>query len=96
MEAIAVEPRMRHLVLSACEADGDGLPSADASRQHFLCGHDERAWFVAAVPPGMRGGDVRAAMEALKPREAVWSQSRQAVKFKDRNRRHNHGFLRQG
>src|SRR4051812_19956083 len=40
MEAIAVEPRTRHLVLSACEADGDGLPSADASRQHFLCGHD--------------------------------------------------------
>lgn len=96
MEAIAVEPRLRHLVLSACEADATGLPARGRARENFLCGHDERAWFVAAVPPGMRGSDVRAAMEALKPREAFWSQARQAVKFKDRNRRRNAGFVRQG
>jgi hypothetical protein len=96
MEAIAVEPRLRHLVLSACVVDESGLPARDQARQNFLCGHDERAWFVAAVPPGMRGGDVRSAMEALKPREATWSQAQRAVKFKDRNRRRNAGFVRQG
>jgi hypothetical protein len=30
----------------------------------FLCGHDERHWFVAEVP---RGTTVREAKEALKP-----------------------------
>jgi len=32
----------------------------------FLCGHDERHWFVAAVP-GRGVSNVRTAMEALKP-----------------------------
>src|SRR5690349_11189870 len=32
----------------------------------FLCGHDERHWFVAAVPG--RASNVRQAKEALKPR----------------------------
>ena len=37
-----------------------------AEKNKFLCGHDERHWFVAAVP-GRSVATVRSAMEALKP-----------------------------
>ena len=40
------EPRQRHLLL-AVRKSGD-KPQFD----RFLCGHDEREWFVAAVPGG--------------------------------------------
>ena len=43
-------------LLSVCDADRrSGLPEAGAEKQKFLCGHDERAWFVAAVPADDRG-----------------------------------------
>src|SRR6476469_6181618 len=47
VDAIDVRPRERHLLLSVCNADPrTGLPEAGAAKQKFLCGHDERAWFV--------------------------------------------------
>jgi hypothetical protein len=82
---------LRHLVLLARnEAD------MAAPKDKFLCGHDERHWFVAALPVAAAVTDVNSAMQALKPREAVWSQRRNAVANKDLNKRHNAGFIRQG
>ncbi len=82
---------LRHLVLMAKNAS-----AATVSKEKFLCGHDERHWFVASLPQTAAVTDVTTAMESLKPREAVWSQRRNDVRPKDRNKRHNLGFIRQG
>jgi hypothetical protein len=94
LDAIDVRPRERHLLLLAAAED----PAADRSlpKQKFLCGHDERAWFVAAVPENRSASNVRTAMEALKPWQALRSQELHRVRFEDRNRRRNAGFVRQG
>jgi len=39
-----VSPEDRHLLLLFRREDGEGR------KDRFLCGHDEREWFVAAVP----------------------------------------------
>ena len=40
------EPRQRHLLLLIRKTEGQ------RHLDRFLCGHDEREWFVAAVPGG--------------------------------------------
>src|SRR5262245_356529 len=40
-EVIDLQPEQRHLLLMA---------RRDTGKQKFLCGHDERHWFVCAVP----------------------------------------------
>jgi hypothetical protein len=82
---------LRHLVLLARNE-----AAAIARKEKFLCGHDERHWFVASLPTNAAVTDVTTAMESLKPREAVWSQARNKVAPKHRNKRHNAGFVRQG
>jgi hypothetical protein len=58
-QVIQVVPRERHLVLMA--RDG-------RSKNKFLCGHDERHWFVAAIPsPTVT--TVAAAIRDLRPTE---------------------------
>lgn len=84
---LQIKPRERHLLLMA-RRDG----SADIDR--FLCGHDEREWFVAAVPGAV--STVADAMESLKPREILNAQSRAGLDGKQRNRRKNKAFRRQG
>jgi len=54
---IDIRPAERHLLLMA---------STERGKQKFLCGHDERHWFVCAVP-GASVSSVKAAMEALQP-----------------------------
>src|SRR5262249_4152284 len=58
---------------------------------------DEQHWFVAAIPEtaGLIT-NVGAAMEALKPPEVVEAQRQQGVKGKDRQRRKNAAYVRQG
>jgi len=69
----------------------------DQSVKHkFLCGHDERDWFAAAVPDVYGVSNVRTAMEALKPAEVVVAQMQKNVKMRLRNRRRNDAFIRQG
>lgn len=82
-------PKQRHLLLLARHLDtGD--------KRKFLCGHDERHWFVAGVPEGRGITGVRPAMDALKPDIAIARQIRSGVKPKDWHRRRNGGFIRQG
>src|SRR5271169_5452092 len=46
LQVLQVLPREQHLVLVARELDEDGRA---LKKHHFLCGHDERHWFVAGV-----------------------------------------------
>ncbi|HLW67331.1 MAG TPA: hypothetical protein VKS79_18595 [Gemmataceae bacterium] len=80
--------REQHLLLSAVDPRG---------RHHYLCGHDEQHWFVAAIPEwASRVSTVFDAMEALKPVEVVDAQRRQGIKGDDRFRRKNAAYVRQG
>ena len=90
--AADVRPAERHLLLVALQPQ---LPLAER-KQKFLCGHDERHWFVASVPEARGVATVTAAMEALKPEAARQSQLRHQVRPKDRFNRHNPGYIRQG
>jgi hypothetical protein len=87
LSVINAEPRLRHLVLMSREEDG---------KHKFLCGHDERHWFVAAVPEKAAVSTVVTAMEALKPADVRWLQRRTSMKPRNRNRRRNEVFIRQG
>jgi hypothetical protein len=94
VEVLDVKPNDRHLLLMVrTKRVGDG---PRVSKQRFLCGHDERAWFVAAVPETAPASSVQEAMEALKPREVREAQTARRVKPKNRQRRRNAGFVRQG
>src|SRR5258708_29627204 len=60
----------------------------------FLCGHDERNWFVAAVPGG--ASSVRQAMDALQPKDVRNALARDRVPSRKRYERKNRAFRRQG
>lgn len=65
LEVIDVQPRDRHLLLMSREpAAGRHAPEI---KSKFLCGHDERHWFVAGVPEATPVSSVVTAKEALKP-----------------------------
>ena len=81
-----VRPDMRHLLLMARRGD---------EKQKFLCGHDERHWFVCAVP-GRSVASVVGAMRALQPDEVRSQAARRIKRIKDRLRRRNAAFVRQG
>jgi len=82
------EPKQRHLLLFVRKA-GD-KPQLD----RFLCGHDEREWFVAAVPGG--ASSVRQAMDALQPKEVRDALAQNHVSSRKRYARKNRAFRRQG
>ena len=82
-----VQPAERHLLLLVREA---------GEKHKFLCGHDERHWFVAAIPETAPVGTVRQAKEALKPRDVHLAQARQRLGAKPRGRRKNSAYVRQG
>jgi hypothetical protein len=87
VEVLDVQPSDRHLLL---------LVREDGEKSKFLCGHDERHWFVAAIPESAPVGTVRAAKEALKPAEVQAVQDRVGLRWEARNRRKNAAFRRQG
>ncbi len=60
----------------------------------FLCGHDEREWFVAAVPGG--ASSVRQAMDALQPAPVRQALASHKVSTNKRYSRKNRAFRRQG
>jgi hypothetical protein len=86
LEVVDVLPRDRHLLL---------LARVGEEKSKFLCGHDERHWFVAAVPEAARGvSGVTTAKAALQPqavREVI-----ERTRPKDPFRRRNTAYVRQG
>lgn len=88
LEVIDLRADARHLLLMARQED---------EKHKFLCGHDERHWFVAAIPEAARGvTNVATAMESLKPDEVREAQSKRRIRTKDRMKRRNSAFVRQG
>jgi hypothetical protein len=85
-EVVDLRPDIRHLLLMARRPN---------EKQKFLCGHDERHWFVCAVPGGSVTNVVKA-MEALQPAEVQSAVRRRVKRIKNRLRRKNSAFVRQG
>lgn len=87
IDVLDVQPGDRHLLLLVREGK---------DKSKFLCGHDERHWFVAGLPESAPVGTVRQAKEALKPAEVQTAQARHGLKSKARSRRKNAAYVRQG
>jgi len=87
VEVLDTQPADRHLLLLVRER---------GEKRKFLCGHDERHWFIAAVPESAPAGTVLAAKEALKPPAVRAAQSRLGLRAEARNRRKNAAYRRQG
>ncbi len=93
VQVVDVRPADRHLLLMMRRLRPQKFEPANSK---FLCGHDERAWFVAAVPESARAKNVQDAKDALKPAE-VWESIRaHNVPRARQDRRRNEAFLRQG
>lgn len=84
---LQAKPHERHLLLFVKKR-------GDLEKDRFLCGHDERAWFVAAVPG--TASTIAQAKEALKPQEVRMAQSAARVSTRRKNLRKNDAFRRQG
>ena len=85
-EVLNIRPLMKHLLLMA---------RREFSKSKFLCGHDERHWFVSAVP-GDSVRDVKDALEALQPLEVRRTVHQRVKRLKNRLKRRNRAFVRQG
>jgi hypothetical protein len=85
LQVLDCKPKDRHLLLMA---------RGGAIKQKFLCGHDERDWFVASVAP--RTTNVAAAKDSLRPAAVTDALRQHGVRNSKRHRRHNAGFIRQG
>jgi hypothetical protein len=83
-----VVPEDRHLLLLLRREVGE------ARKDRFLCGHDEREWFVAAVPG--KASTVREAKQALQPPIVLAALARNGVRARHRFLRRNEAFVRQG
>jgi hypothetical protein len=90
VEVLDVEPRDQHLVLLARVPHRLG----HIVKSRFLLGHDERHWFVAAIPEATAVSTVTAAKEALKPEIVVEREA--GVRTRVRTRRINKARVRQG
>lgn len=86
-EVVNLRPDLRHLLLIERSSNG--------SKNKFLCGHDERHWFVCAVP-GRSISNVVKAMESLQPADVRLEAGRKIKRAKNRLARRNEAFVRQG
>lgn len=87
VEVLQTQPSDQHLLLLVRE-DGD--------KSKFLCGHDERHWFVAAIPESAAVGTVTQAKDSLKPAPVRRAEAATRVRGKARQSRKNAAFVRQG
>ena len=87
MEVLDADKNARHLLLLA-RLDDKG------DKARYLCGHDERHWFVAAIPESYPASNVQEAKVALQPK-AIRDLAERLPKAK-RTARHNEVYHRQG
>ena len=85
-EVVDVRKDMRHLLLLGRRENG---------KEKYLCGHDERHWFVCAVP-GRSVTNVIKAMESLQPPFVRDQITKNIKRAKTRFDRRNQAFVRQG
>lgn len=89
IDVLQKTPGERHLLLLVKTGQG-----RQVYKDRFLCGHDERSWFVAAVPGN--ASTVAQAREALKPFAVRAAQSKARISASKGNLRKNDAFRRQG
>ena len=87
IEVLDVRPSDRHLLL---------LVREEGAKNKYLCGHDERHWFVAGIPESAPVGTVQQAKKALQPKEVQTAVARKGMSRKSQDRRKNAAFIRQG
>lgn len=92
IDVVNIKPKERHLLLQVKDDDGKG----HISKSKFLCGHDERHWFVAAIPEVGGIGDVNRAKEALQPRDVRQLLAQSGLKPNEKLKRKNEIYRRQG
>ena len=85
-EVVDLRRDLRHLLL---------LGRRGEQKEKYLCGHDERHWFVCAVPRRYVSGVVTA-FEALQPPIVRWAVKATLRRQKNRFRRSNEAYVRQG
>jgi hypothetical protein len=94
VEVLDVRQSQQHLLLMFRQ------PVAERGRtenkQKFLCGHDERHWFVAGIPENSPVSTVVTAMEELKPRLVRQLERGLRGRREHRLRRKTETFVRQG
>jgi hypothetical protein len=81
MMILDLQKKDRHLLLMAKNPENDREP-----KSRFLCGHDERNWFVCAVPENPNS--VFKAKQALKPRVLRELEAREGLKTSLLHKRH--------
>lgn len=86
---LEIRKDLRHLLLLVRRADESG----ERIKDKYLCGHDERHWFVAGIDSGAT--NVKTAMESLRP-AGTTSRVERFVRTKNRLNRKNEVFVRQG
>jgi hypothetical protein len=89
VDVLDVQPGDAHLLLRV----GSRLREEPGT---FLCGHDEKHWFIAAVPEREKVRSVQQAKDALKPAEVWESMQEHPVPMTHRDRRKTAAFVRQG
>jgi len=94
VEVLDVQPKDRHLLLMIRRPNQRrGLPDI---KDKFLCGHDERHWFVAGVPEKAPVSSVVTAKLALKPDVVRDREQGKKGKRQKQLRRKTDVFIRQG
>jgi hypothetical protein len=88
-----VQPKDRHLLIMARITNEK---TNKIEKEKFLCGHDERDWFIARIPEDRSVSSVLTAKEALKPAIVIAAQEAKGVDNKKKNRHRNEAFIRQG
>lgn len=89
VQVVDTNVKDRHLVLNIIDKTNKN-PKFHSTHK-FLCGHDERDWFIASVN---RGKNVREAKESLKPQEVIKAEAN--LRGKVKNKRKNKARVRQG
>jgi len=69
------------------------LFTKDPELQRFLCGHDERNWFVAAIPESSGASNVKEAKESLKPDHVRYRKQAKRRSERTRVRRQGEWFF---
>lgn len=75
-------PKMKHLLLLVRNQD----------TFKYLCGHDERHWFVSAV----KGNSVMEALQGLKPQVVQSEEKKAGVRKARKHKHHTKAWIRQG
>ena len=93
LEVLDYRPKERALVLMASRENEFGR----TEKEKYLCGHDERNWFVCALSNEATNiSSVPTALESLKPKAVRSALDEKGISYIRRNRHRNEVFIRQG